>query len=249
MRNKMITQQECISSSRRLLKVACAMATGLMCLTPVSASAQVSSTITDGGAMISTTAPRASTVIPDAHPSVEEALPASASVIYSNFGTGTSLYNPSTGWTEAGAEANDYPLAEAMSFTPASTYIVLRIDAAITYLQGTNGMKLILAEDNGGVPGKIIYVASFSNLPDFGTCCTVQTAKLTPTKTSYVGLKAGQPYWMYPVPDSTTGYFIWNYDTTSKGGNGAVSKDYGKTWSPTTLSPFGAFDLYGIKVD
>jgi hypothetical protein len=243
-----MTQRRCVRSSG-ISKKACAIAIGLMCLTSAIGRAQVSKTTTNDGAMISTTSPKASTVIPDAHPSAEEALPASASVIYSNFGTGTSLYNAGTGWTEAGAEANDYPLAEAMSFTPASSYIVLRIDAALTYLMGTNGMKLILAEDDGGIPGKIIYVASFSNLPDFGTCCTVQTAKLTPTKSSFVGLKAGQPYWLYPVPDDTTGYFIWNLDTTSKSGNGAVSKDYGKTWSATTLSPFGAFLLYGIKAD
>ncbi len=198
--------------------------------------------------MISNTTPKASMVVPEAHPAIQEALPAGASVIYSNFGAGTSLYDAGTGWTEAGLKANDYPIAEAMSFTPANTYVLVRIDAALTYVQGTNGVKLVLAEDNAGVPGKIIYVASFNNLPAFGTCCTVQTAKLTPTKTSHVTLKGGQAYWLYPLPVDATGYLVWNYDTTNMGGTGAVSEDYGKTWTPTTYPTFGAFDLFGIQV-
>jgi hypothetical protein len=224
------------------------IAIGLACFASIDASAQVSKVRTTGGAVLSTTAPKASTVIPNANPAVEEALPAGVSVIYTNLGTGTSVYNAGTGWTEAGAEANDYPLAEAMAFTPASNYVLARIDMGITYLQGTNGMTLILAEDNGGIPGTTIYSTSFTNLPDFGTCCTLQTAKLAPTKTNYVGLKAGHQYWLYPLPADTTTYLIWNLDVTNKQGNGAVSEDYGTSWTAATLNPFGAFSLYGYLV-
>jgi len=224
------------------------IAIGLACFACSDASAQVSKVSTTGGAVLSTTAPKASTVIPNANPAVEEALPAGISVIYTNLGTGTSVYNAGTGWTEAGAEANDYPLAEAMAFTPASSYILARIDMGITYLQGTNGMTLVLAEDNGGIPGATIYSTSFTNLPEFGTCCTLQTAKLAPTKTSFVPLKAGHQYWLYPLPADTTSYLIWNLDVTNKQGNGAVSEDYGTSWTATTLDPFGAFSLYGYLV-
>jgi hypothetical protein len=229
-------------------KIAAALSVSLMCFAAVNVSAQVSKSIGPEGAVSSRTAPKASIVIPEAHPVPEEPLAAGVSLIYSNLGTGTSVYNAGSGWTEAGVEANDEAIAEAMQFTPDSTYLLLRIDAAFTYVQGTNGAKLILAEDNGGVPGKIIYAASFTNLPTFGTCCTLQTAKLQPTKTSYVALNAGQTYWIYPLPDDTTGYLVWNFDTTNKGGTGAVSHDYGKTWTAAALSPFGAFDLYGIKL-
>ncbi|HUE23205.1 MAG TPA: choice-of-anchor R domain-containing protein [Bryobacteraceae bacterium] len=225
---------------------------GLGCFASVDAPAQVSKVRTTDGAVLSTTAPKASTAIPDANPAAEEALPDGVTLIYTNLGTGTSVYNAGTGWTEAGAEANDYPLAEAMAFTlgsdPPNDYILVRIDMGITYLQGTNGMNLILAEDNGGVPGTIIYSTSFTNLPDFGTCCTLQTAKLAPTKSSYVALKAGQQYWLYPLPADTTTYLIWNLDVTKKQGNGAVSKDYGTTWTAATMNPFGAFNLYGYPV-
>jgi len=71
------------------------------------------------------------------------------------------------------------------------------------------------------------------------------TAELIHTKTDHVGLKAGQQYWLYPLPADTTSYLIWNLDTTNKGGTGAVSKDLGVTWTPTTLTPFGAFNIYG----
>ena len=218
-------------------RTAGALVMGLLCFASADARAQVSKVRTNDGAVLTTAAPK-----------VEESLPSGASLIYSNFGTGTSLYNAGSGWTEAGAEANDYPLAEAMAFTPTGNYIVLRIKVAVTYLSGTNGMNLVLAEDNGGVPGNTIYTASFTNLPEFGTCCTVETAKLAPTKSSYVLLKAGKQYWLYPLPADTTSYLIWNLDTTKKMGNGAVSKDNATTWTPTTLNPFGAFSLYGYAV-
>ena len=223
-------------------------AIALLCFTSTIASAQVARTPASNGALISTTQPRASMLIPDANPKTEGALPAGATVIYSNLGTGASAYNPGIGWTEAGAVANDYPIAEAMAFTPASDFILLRIDAAIQYVQGTNGMKLLLAEDNGGIPGQVFYVATFTNLPTFGTCCTVQTAKLSPTKTSYIALKGGQRYWLYPLPADATSYLVWNYDTTSLGGYGALSENYGQTWTSTSYATFGAFDLYGIPL-
>ncbi len=216
----------------------------LLCF-PV-ANAQVSTSATRGGASVSNTVPKPSMVVPDAQVTPEAPLPAGAVVIYSNLGTGSTIYNAGTGWTEAGLEANDYPLAEAMSFIPSADYVLVRIDAAFTYVTGTNGAKLVLAADNNGIPGNIIYHNTFSNLPDFGTCCVLQTAKLTPTKSNHITLHAGQRYWLYPLPADTTSYLVWNYDTTNTGGSGAVSKDYGKTWTPATYDTFGAFDVYGI---
>jgi hypothetical protein len=223
----------------RILKTAGLFAFAVGCLTSVSVTAQVVKTKINGGANLSTTGtPQTKT---------EEALPAGATVIYSNFGTGSSVYDAATGWTEAGEEANDYPLAEAMSFTPDTSYVLVRIDAGLTWVTGTNGVKLELAEDNAGVPGPVIFTASFTNLPVFGTCCTVQTVTLAPTKTDYIELKGGKTYWLYPLPADTTSYLVWNLDTTNMSGNGGVSETYGHTWTPATLSPFGAFDVYGMK--
>jgi hypothetical protein len=217
----------------------------LLCMASSNAAAQVSKTVTREGAEISKTTPKATTVIPSAQPRVEDALPAGATVIYSNFGTGDSLYNGGSGWTEAGEEANDYPLAEAMAFVPRSDYVLVRIDAAITWVSGTNGTQLVLAIDNAGVPGKPIYIASMTNLPDFGTCCTIQTAKINPAN-RYIKLIGGHKYWLYPLPADTTSYLVWNTDTTNKGGKGAVSENYGSSWTAAPLSPFGAFDVYGL---
>jgi|GEM_PF-1520665 hypothetical protein len=227
-------------------KIAGALALGTLCFASLNALAQVSKTITDDGAVISTTQPKANTVVPSAHPKIEEALPAGSVVVFSNFGTGDNLYGPS-GWTEAGLEANDFPIAEAMSFTPAANYALVRIDIAMTYVSGTNGMTLILAQDNSGIPGKPLFKTTFTNLPDFGSCCTIQTVTLNP-QTSPIALKSGHTYWLYPMPANTTSYLVWNQDTTNQGGNGAVSRDYGKTWNPAALSPFGAFDIYGMQV-
>jgi hypothetical protein len=230
--------------SNALMKTSQALAVSVLCFAAATALAQVSTTRTSDGAMLSHTQPKVSTVLPKAQSKVEEPLPPGATVVYSNLGTGTSVYNSGTGWTEAGAEANDYPLAEAMSFTPSSNFLLLRIDVGVTYLQGTNGMKLILAEDAQGVPGKTIYSAHFGNLPAFGTCCTVETAKVPANRK--ITLESGKTYWLYPLPADTTSYLIWNLDTTNLDGNGAVSESYGSSWTTASLSPFGAFDVYGM---
>ena len=57
-------------------KIAGALALGTLCFASLNALAQVSKTITDDGAVISTTQPKANTVVPSAHPKIEEALPA-----------------------------------------------------------------------------------------------------------------------------------------------------------------------------
>jgi roadblock/LC7 domain-containing protein len=209
------------------------------------AMAQVSQTITREGAVISKTEPKASPLVPDAHPNAEEPLPTGATVIYSNFGTGKSLYNASEGWTEAGAEANGYPVVEAMSFTPNANYDVVRVDAAVSYAAGVNGMTMVLAENNDGIPGNVLRSASFSDLPDFGTCCTVATKRVSANV--HLPVKDGQTYWLYPLPAAASSYLVWNYDTTNQSGNGAISRDGGKTWVQAPLSPFGAFDLYGLE--
>jgi hypothetical protein len=207
--------------------------------------AQVSQTITTSGAMISNTEPKANAIVPDAHPQAEGPLPAGVTVIYSNLGTGNSLYNASEGWTEAGAEANGYPVVEAMSLTPNANYDLVRVDVAVTYVSGLNGMTLILAENSDGVPGKVLGSAPFTDMPDFGTCCKLETKKVT--SNLHLPVKAGQTDWLYPLPAKTTSYLVWNYDTTNESGNGAISQNNGKTWVQAPLSPFGAFDLYGIE--
>jgi hypothetical protein len=226
-------------------KTIVAMAISLVCLAAINADAQVNTSKRSDGSSVSSTMPATGRFVPDARPATA---PAGVTLIYSSFGPKGAIYDASTGWTEAGAEANDFPIAEAMSFVPASDVVLLRVDAAFTYVTGTNGAHLILAEDKGGVPGKIIYGASFTNLPTFGTCCTVQTVKLTPTKTSHVALKGGATYWIYPLPDDTTGYIVWNLGVATIGGNGAVSNDYGKTWTASPFDTFGAFDLYGSVI-
>src|ERR1700685_2136791 len=98
--------------SNALMKTSQALAVSVLCFAAATPLAQVSTTRTSDGAMLSHTPPKVSTVLPKAQSKVEEPLPAGATVVYSTLGTGTSVYNSGTGWTEAGAEANDYPLAE-----------------------------------------------------------------------------------------------------------------------------------------
>jgi hypothetical protein len=142
-----------VRSQQRILKVACATAIGLVCLTSASARAQVSSITTSDGATISTTAPRASTVIPDAHPASGSV---GTNVTCSNSGTsaatcsgsystpyGNDLFSSSssTGYTflseSATTDSADSQLVQASASSSASDYITLGGGTGTAYAEST----------------------------------------------------------------------------------------------------------------
>jgi hypothetical protein len=169
-------------------------------------------------------------------------------VIYSNFGHGDSYYC-CAGWTESGADSRTVgePWLQAMAFTPTrGDYLLLQIDLAIGYLEGTEGFTLELRADDGGQPGWTIASWDVRRMPTFGSSYGVETIDAFP---SFVELYKGNQYWLVPIVNYSNEWAAWNENSLSAKGLGAYSHDGGITWTTKNYSPNSAFDVLGLKLD
>lgn len=174
-------------------------------------------------------------------------IPEGTVTIYSNFGSGDS-YNCCGGWSESGQDSGFGKLIQAMAFSPAkATYALTQIDLAIGHSSGTNGYELDLDSDNNGRPGPTMKRWLIKNLPPLGSCCVVETIKVPHTQLHHVTLQKGRRYWLVPIVNADEDA-LWNANTTSVAGKGAVSSDGGATWNVIEFNPNGAFDVMGVAI-
>jgi len=162
--------------------------------------------------------------------------------IYSNLGTGNNVYNASVGNGVVGPKAGqDHWVWVACGFRPKADHIVTEIQVGATYVQGTNGVTMSLNADNRDRPGKVLHTWQFANLPDFGTCCTLQTGKLT----KGIKVQKGRLYWVVLRTSAKTQdtWDVWNYDF--RGQQGPFSVDNGLGWSKGGIQQVDAFGVFG----
>ncbi len=166
---------------------------------------------------------------------------AKLATIYSNFGPKGSTYDGSSGYGILGPDAGQpWPESVGCGFKPKANHVVTEIQVGVTYVQGTNTMILSLRQDHNQRPGKILHSWHFSNLPNFGTCCTLQTAKYA----KGIPVTKGKMYWVVVAPDPkyTDTYDVW--DNAYNDPSGAFSNNIGSGWtqqSYQTLTNFGVF--------
>ena len=63
----------------------------------------------------------------------------------------------------------------AVAFTPSDNYMVTRVEVAISHFAGSNELVLSLNNDASGLPGTAIRTWNMTDMPLFGSCCTIQT--------------------------------------------------------------------------
>ncbi|MGH6890357.1 MAG: choice-of-anchor R domain-containing protein [Rhizomicrobium sp.] len=109
-------------------------------------------------------------------------------------------YNPQQWWAEA--------------FTPSTNATVTKIEVAVTYMVGTNGVKIGLYSDANGVPGAALIAKDVTNLPPFGGCCATMVLK----DKDGIAATAGTQYWVVLSTDSNNDGFLgsWNYNSTDQ---------------------------------
>ena len=178
--------------------------------------------------------------------------------IFSNIGT---AYPKGTYWCCTGATifgptaASGAPeFWEAAGFTPTANHTVTKIEIAVGFVQGTNGLVLTVNEDSGGVPGKVIKTYALTNLPTFGSCCVVATK----TDSTGISVTKGKQYWIVlktNKKESNT-WAAWNLNDTDevdpfpvafwcssdKGGNCGTNND---KWIASQSHPDLAFAVLG----
>ncbi|HWY59455.1 MAG TPA: choice-of-anchor R domain-containing protein [Terriglobales bacterium] len=161
--------------------------------------------------------------------------------IYSNLGTGTSVYNPGSGWTVCGPNSGICTQWVAIPFTPKARALVTKISAAVGWFTGTKEVVISLNQDSGGKPGKAIHKWHFKNMETFGQCCNLDTVK---SKTG-LAVRKGKQYWVVASTDTTDADIgaAWNFTFNNAQGTYAWSTDLGTTWNTATgsLSALGVF--------
>jgi len=161
--------------------------------------------------------------------------------IYSTLGKGDDVYNANAGVGILGTDAGQpWPEKVGNGFRPSADHIVTQIRVAASYVSGTNTLIVSLHQDNHGVPGKTLHSWHFANLPDFGTCCALQTGK----SKQGIPVKKGRLYWVVlrtslKTPDT---YDVWNNDAS--GLEGTFANDIGDGWDPS-FQQLGGFGVFG----
>jgi len=119
--------------------------------------------------------------------------PAALKKIYGNLGPKTDAYNDTEGLNLSGPTAADgFTQFVAMPFTPKVNASVTQVQVAVQYLSGANQINLSIYTDASGAPGTLLAgPVTVTNLPTFGTCCTLTVANFSP-----VAVTAGVRYWV-----------------------------------------------------
>jgi len=159
--------------------------------------------------------------------------------IYSNLGPKNDAYLDSDGWSITGFNSfggDNYAFEIGLPFTPKSDSHVSQARAALQYDGlGANQVNVSIYSDVGGVPGSLLAgPVTVSNLPDFGTCCTLVVASFTP-----LAVSGGTQYWIVantPVSGEGSdfvGVWDWNYQPLPFAGSNGVNgwfAEIGNTW-------------------
>jgi hypothetical protein len=171
-------------------------------------------------------------------------LPAMAdNTLYSNLGTGSTVYNCCEGWTISGTGTLGFSQSVAEEFQVTATGNVSEIDAGVGYVEGLNAFNMSLNVDNGGQPGAAL--GSWFNLSSpqsFGGCCGLMSV----TGISGLTLTAGTNYWLVigPTTLDSTLWGAWNFSNSAIG-QLDYSTDLGQTWNNGGVTNQGAFQILG----
>ena len=147
-------------------------------------------------------------------------------VIFSNLGRNPVLpYDCCFAWGLTGPAAeNGDATAVGVSFRPIRNARVRKLELGLSYLSGTNQVLVVMHEDAGGVPGRVMAEFTVVDVPRIGSCC--ELAKVTPQG---VTVQAGRVYWVTARVDGNT-LASWNVALPVM--FGPLSLDRGGGWVP-----------------
>jgi hypothetical protein len=177
--------------------------------------------------------------------------------IFDNIGTAypKGTYWCCEGYTITGPTAlSGFPeFWEAAAFTPSANHTVTKVKVAVGFVEGVNGLVLGLYTDASGVPGKALKTWKLSGLPNFGSCCVVETR----SDSTGIPVTAGTQYWIVlktNASESTT-WAAFNVNDTDQVDPAPVafycSQDVGGScgnndaWTASNAIPGPAFAVLG----
>jgi hypothetical protein len=167
-----------------------------------------------------------------------------ATMIYSNFGTGS--YNISQGNPVGNAfDGNDYAEGDTFVLSGDAIFDSLRI-ALSCFGSCTDPFLVTLTRDAGNQPGPALETFTIPS----GALGTMGTSNPPLVLNSVVGpaLSSGTRYWI-TVRAGLNDSIDWNLNSSGDAAAEAISSDAGATWfSPSGNTP-GAFEVRGIVAE
>jgi hypothetical protein len=161
---------------------------------------------------------------------------AKADTIFTDLGPG---YNANVGWDVTGSTSGATGAFDtAGAFTSSGSYAVTQIDLGIGNFSGTNGATVELTTDNSGAPGTVLQTWNISGQPVFGD---TSTTLATISGITGIDISAGT-YFLVVLPDDSTTYDVWNYNSTGATGLSGVTGYL----DPGNIEP--AFDVLGSSI-
>lgn len=132
-----------------------------------------------------------------------------------------SIYSKATYWCCSGytilgptAVSGSPEIWTAAAFTPSANHTITKVKVAVGLIEGTNGLVLSIYSDASGLPGTALKSWNISNLPNFGSCCVVETR----FDTAGLAVTGGTQYWVVlktGAKDSTA-FAAWNVNDTDE---------------------------------
>ncbi len=167
-----------------------------------------------------------------------------AGIVYSNLGSGGSVYDGVYGWYASTVSSGNPGLFQpAFSFTPAATTYFTELDLPLQMIEGANAVTVELLSDSSGIPGAVLESWSVTGLPTYsGSCCALQTLSGDGT----IPLFSGTPYYVAVLPNDINSdtWALWNLNDTGATGN--TFENQGTGWFVyETGQPAAAFEVQG----
>jgi hypothetical protein len=130
----------------------------------------------------------------------------------------------------------------AAAFTPDADGTVTKIEVSAGWSQGTNGIVISLNNDDNGMPGQALQTWNVSDLPFFGTCCT-----LLKVSSQGIPVTGGQQYW---VMLRTNGRELntvdaWNVSDADQIDQATIASFSSNEWHVFQAAPGVAFAVKG----
>jgi hypothetical protein len=161
------------------------------------------------------------------------ATPASADVLYSNFGPGDT-YDTTFGWTLSfGGPLGGDAFEDAVAFTVSGgNYFFDSADVAVNHFWGPDIVHFNLHADGGGTPGAVLDSTSASGVIPPGT----QSSPMTANFGGDVVLRDGQTYWLALRTAEEDAHLSWAFNVVDDFGLRAWQVNNGP-WNPVMGTP------------
>jgi len=129
------------------------------------------------------------------------------------------------------------------AFTPDADHTVTRLQIAVGWSDGVNGVVISLNSDSNGMPGKALKTWNVSGLSRFGMCCSLAIV----SGRRGIPISAGKQYWVVLSTNDNEADTVdaWNVEDADQVDQATLASYDGSQWHVFQTSPGLAFAVKG----